>query len=227
MGYLPIFVSLDGRRCLVVGGGEVAERKVAALLDAGAMVRLVSPALTPALKRLSVSDAVEYRARHWQPGDLGDCVLAFAATDDSELHRAIAEEARALRVPLNVADEPELCDFISPSIVRRGDLQIAISTSGASPALASRVRRDLEAVIGPEYETLTLILRAARSHLRVNQPDQQERARVLQAMVASAIDERIRDEDWPAVDRILREHLGCGLDRLGLHFGDSARARTA
>jgi precorrin-2 dehydrogenase/sirohydrochlorin ferrochelatase len=227
MGYLPIFMNLDGRRCVVVGGGEVAERRVAALLEAGARVCVISPKLTAELQRLASTNAVEHLAREWKPGDLKDCLLAFAATDDLRVHRATAAEARAFRVPINVADQPELCDFITPSVevadqpelcdfitpsvVRRGELQIAISTSGASPALASRIRRDLQVTIGPEYETVTQIMRAARSYVRKRQQDSRERARILQAIAASNIAELVRQADWIGIDRLLTQHLGAGL----------------
>jgi len=227
MGYLPIFVSLQGRRCVVIGGGEVAERKVATLLDAGACVCVISPTLTSGLRQLSSRGAFEHLARAWQPGDIADFALAFAATDDPGAHRAIAAEAREAGIPINVADEPDLCDFITPSIVRRGDLQIAISTAGASPALASRIRRDLEAIIGPEYETITAILRAARSYLRETNRDARERARILQAIAFSDIAERVREASWESIDRLLMEHLGAGLDRLGIATGARAISRNA
>ena len=225
MGYLPIFVNLKGRRCVVVGGGEVAERKVAALLDVGARVCVISPKLTSALRQLSSTGAVEHVERAWQPGDITDCTLAFAATDDPQAHRAIAAEAGAAGIPINVADEPDLCDFITPSVVRRGDLQIAISTAGASPALASRIRRDLEAIIGPEYETVALILRAARSYLRETRRDPRERARILQAIAFSDIPERVREANWKSIDRMLTQHLGAGFDRLGLSTQNLSRAQ--
>lgn len=217
MAYLPIFVNLTGRRCVVVGGGEVAARKVASLLEAEAKVCVVSPTLTPELMRHVADNAIEHRPRGWQPRDLEDCTLAFAATDDAQLHRQIADEARSLGIPLNVADDPELCDFIAPSVVRRGDLQIAISTSGASPALASRMRRDLEVIIGSEYETVTNILRAARFYLRETELDPSKRARALQAIAFSPIADYIRGADWSAVDGLLMEHLGAGLDSLGFN----------
>ena len=223
MAYLPIFLNLEGRRCVVIGGGEVAERKVASLLEARAHVCVVSPALTGSLTRLAAAGAIQHLPRGWQLGDLNDCVLAFAATADADLHRRIADEARALGVPINVADEPALCDFIAPSVVRRGDLQIAISTSGASPALASRMRRDLEVIIGSEYETVTKILRAARLYLRQTELDPLKRARALQAVAFSPIADHIRAADWSAVDGLLTEHLGTGLDSLGF----DAQALTA
>jgi len=217
MGYLSIFVNLADRRCAVVGGSKLAERKATALLEAGARVCVISPKLTPELQRLASINAVEHLAREWKSGDLKDCLLAFAATDDPELHRAIAREARALRVPINVADEPELCDFIMPSVVRRGELQVAISTSGASPALASRLRRDLQVIIGAEYETVTQIMRAARTYLRKRQHDSRERARILQAIAVSDIAEQVRQADWVALDRLLIQHLGAGLDALRIN----------
>lgn len=229
MGYLSICVNLDDRRCVVVGGGEVAERKVAALLEAGARVCVISPKLTAELQRLASIKAIEHLAREWKSGDLRDCLLAFAATDDPGLHGAIAGEARALRVPINVADEPELCDFIVPSVVRRGDLQIAISTSGASPALASRIRRDLQEIVGPEYETVTQIMRAARSYLRKWQHDSRERARILHALAISDIAEHVRRADWATIDRLLHQQIGAGLDTLRINLrrsqpaGESAR----
>jgi len=225
MAYLPIFVSLKGRRCVVVGGGEVAERKVAALLDAGASVCVISPTLTAGLRELSSAASIEHLPRAWQPGDIKEYALAFAATDDPRVHRAIVAEARAAGIPINVADEPDLCDFITPSVVRRGDLQIAISTAGASPALAARLRRDLEAMIGQEYETVTLILRAARQYQRENCRDPRERARVLQAIAFSNIAELVRVQDWDSIDRLLVQHLGAGLDQLGISIPTLSRGQ--
>jgi precorrin-2 dehydrogenase/sirohydrochlorin ferrochelatase len=216
MGYLPIFLDVTGRRCVVIGGGEVAERKVTTLLDAGALVRVVSPSLNEKLRTLAENGAIEHVARRWQDGDLKGSMLAFAATDDRELHPALAAEARALGIPLNVADELELCDFIAPSILRRGDLQIAISTSGASPALASRIRRDLENVFGPEYAALTAILRAARKYLRAQEPEAVRRASILQSIARSDIADRIRDNDWIAVDHLVNDLLGVTLATLGI-----------
>src|SRR6266851_1242152 len=142
MGYIPIFLDVTGRRCVVVGGGEVAARKVESLLASGAQVIVVSPTLAaPALNAAVDRGMVEHIARAYRRGDIAGCALAYAATDDRDLHRALAEEARALGIPLNVVDVPELCSFIAPAVVRQGALQIAISTGGASPAFAARVRR--------------------------------------------------------------------------------------
>ena len=148
MGYIPIFLDVTGRECVVVGGGEVAARKVEALLEAGARVTVVSPRLSPPLKALVARGLVTHIAREYERGDIRGCVLVYAATDDPKLHRELAAEARALGIPINVVDVPELCTFISPAVVNRGELQIAISTGGASPAFAARLRRALEDQFG-------------------------------------------------------------------------------
>ncbi len=144
MGFIPIFLEVSGRRCVVIGGGEVAARKVDSLLEAGAEVTVVAPSLGPAMKLLVGRGRLTHVKRAYRSGDLDGCELAYAATDDVELHRQIAAEAEALGILLNVADEPELCTFIAPAVVRQGALQIAISTGGASPAFAARLRREFD-----------------------------------------------------------------------------------
>lgn len=214
MGYLPIFLAMDQRRCVVIGGGDVAARKVAQLLDAGASVTVVSPTLAPALAARADSRAIVYHARKWARGDLRGFDLAFAATDDVCAHREIASEAHALGVMLNVADEPALCDFIAPAVVRRGDLQIAVSTSGASPATAGRIRRELADRFGWEYAAALRLLRAARDYLRANDSDSASRGAKLAALSASDLVERMRTNDRAAVERLLTTHLGVGFDTL-------------
>jgi precorrin-2 dehydrogenase/sirohydrochlorin ferrochelatase len=143
--YYPAFLDLRGRRCLVVGGGAVAERKVTGLLDAGAHVRVVSPALTPALSALATAGIVEHRARPFRRHDVRGATLVVAATGAPTVDDAVAAAARRARALVNVVDRPAACDFILPSVLRRGDLQIAVSTGGRSPALAREIRRRLEA----------------------------------------------------------------------------------
>ncbi len=120
MGYIPIFLDVTGRECVVVGGGEVAARKVEALLEAGARVTVVSPRLSSQLQSLAARGLVTHIARDYERGDIHGCVLVYAATGDPKLHRELAAEARALGIPINVVDVPELCTFISPAVVKRG-----------------------------------------------------------------------------------------------------------
>src|SRR6266852_5989655 len=163
MGYIPIFLDVTGRRCVVIGGGEVAARKVESLIAAGAHVTVVSPSVTaPALAAAVERGMATHIARAYRRGDIAGCALAYAATDDRDLHRALADEARALGIPLNVVDVPDLCSFIAPAVVKRGALQIAISTGGAAPAFAARLRRQLQKQFGVEYGIALVVLRAAR-----------------------------------------------------------------
>jgi len=146
----------------VVGGGKVAARKAASLLECGARVKVVAPEVSPEVERLA--GAVLER-RRYEERDLEGMFLAIAATDDPEVNRRVSEDARRLGVPVNVVDSLEASDFIVPSVVRRGDLVIAISTSGHSPALARRLREDLEARYGEEYARLLALVSRVRRRL--------------------------------------------------------------
>ncbi len=149
---LPIFVALRGVPVTVVGAGTVAERKIAVLLDAGAHVTVVAPQATPAIDAWAADGRVSLRRRAYRAGDLRGARLAYAATSLSDVNRAVRVEARAEGVWLNAVDQPDACDFITPALVRRGNLTIAISTDGRAPGFAKSLREDLERQIGPEYE---------------------------------------------------------------------------
>jgi precorrin-2 dehydrogenase/sirohydrochlorin ferrochelatase len=218
MAYIPIFLDVTGRECVVVGGGEVAARKVESLLEAGARVTVVSPQLSPTLKSLAANGSMTHIAREYQHGDIRGCVLVYAATDDPKLHRELAAEARALGIPVNVVDVPELCTFIAPAVVKRGALQIAISTGGASPAFAARLRRELEDRFGTEYARTLEVLHAARRRLHADEIDPAERMRRLKDLANSALPAAIAAGDVVEIDRILATHLGndASLATLGL-----------
>lgn len=218
MGYIPIFLDVTGRECVVVGGGEVAARKVESLLEAGAHVTVVSPRLSPPMAAIVARGRVSHIARNYAGGDIRGCALVYAATDDPKLHRELAAEARALGIPINVVDVPELCTFIAPAVVKRGALQIAISTAGASPAFAARLRRELEDQFGDEYALTLEVLRAARRMLHADEIDPAERMRRLSSLANSALPDAIALGDVAAIERILATHLGVGvgLTRLGI-----------
>src|SRR5277367_3819771 len=218
MRYIPIFLDVAGRPCAVVGGGEVAARKVESLLEAGAHVTVVSPRLSPSMLAMVEHQPVTQIARDYERGDIGGCVLVYAATDDPGLHRELAAEARSLGIPINVADVPELCTFIAPAVVKRGALQIAISTSGASPAFAARLRGELEDQFGIEYALTLEVLRAARRRLHADEIDPADRMRRLKDLANSALPAAIAVGDVAAIERILAAHLGdgVGLAALGL-----------
>jgi len=148
----PMFLKLLARPCLVVGAGTVAESKIASLLEAGGRVRVLAPEATPQVRSWAQSNKVEWHQRPFQPSDLEGMFLVIAATSSTELHEQIFEEATTRGVLCNIVDVPALCDFYYPSVVQRGALQIAISTAGQSPALAQRLRKELEVQFGLEYE---------------------------------------------------------------------------
>lgn len=182
MRYYPIFLDLHGRPCVVVGGGEVAERKVSALLRAAARVRVVSPQLTARLARLAAQKKISVTRRRYREGDLKRAFLVFAATDDPATQRAVREHAQAAGALVNVADDREHSAFLVPASFARGDLHVAISTSGASPALARLLRQQLQARLGREYRAHVRWLREARKKVLKSVPAQKDRARLFRKL---------------------------------------------
>jgi precorrin-2 dehydrogenase/sirohydrochlorin ferrochelatase len=161
----PIYLKLAGRCCLVVGAGKISEGKVAGLIRAGAKVEVVAPRGTPQIKKWHQQKKLRWRRREFRPSDLEGALLVVAATDSPKLHEQIFREARARAVLCNVVDVPPLCDFYYPAVVRRGDLQIAISTGGSSPSLAKRLREEMESAFGPEYEAWLRVLARKRQKI--------------------------------------------------------------
>ena len=177
MRYYPVFLNLKGRLCVVIGGGDVAERKVRGLLRAGARVKVVSPELTEGLEELRNRGLIKHVKRAYQEDDIRDAFLVIAATSEMDVNRAVFKDAR--NVPVNVVDVPELCSFIVPSIVNRGDLTLAVSTSGVSPALARSIREELEAFFPEETGEFLEFLKDIRSRIKQTVPDSTTREAVL------------------------------------------------
>jgi siroheme synthase-like protein len=165
MSYFPIYLDMSRRRCLVIGGGAVAERKIAALLETGAEVTVLAPDVTDVVAGLSKQNAIRFTARCYEDGDLDGFELAFVATDDPQVNAAVYREGRSRGVWVNSADDPARCDFILPSVLRRGDLTVAVSTGGTSPALARTVREELELYFTQEYESLAKLAAEVREEL--------------------------------------------------------------
>ncbi len=167
MGYYPMCLDMAGRSCLVVGGGPVAERKVGGLLDAGARLTVVSPAVTPQLDDWAREGRIRLIRRRYESSDLAGQSLAFVATDDGVVNVEVARDARAAGVLINAADDPAHCDFILPAVLRRGELTVAVSTGGASPALSRMLRDELDAYLAREdYAALVRVVADARRALR-------------------------------------------------------------
>ncbi|MBI2219534.1 MAG: bifunctional precorrin-2 dehydrogenase/sirohydrochlorin ferrochelatase [Candidatus Rokubacteria bacterium] len=166
MTHFPIFLDLTARRCVVVGGGAVAARKVDALLAAGADVTVVAPALTARLALRAADRRVQWVPREYRAGDLENADLAFATTDDERVNEAVARDGRAQRVWVNAADDPGRCDFHLPAVVRRGALTVAVGTAGTSPALARVVREELEDFLTADHAALAEVAADVRRELR-------------------------------------------------------------
>lgn len=206
--FYPVFLDIEGRRCLVVGGGPVATEKVEKLVAHGAAVRLVSPQLTPELEAMVAGGEIhELRRRAYEPEDLDGCFLVIAATNLDAINRMVWQDAEAAGVTCNVVDVPPLCNFIVPSIVRRGELALAVSTGGASPVVAKHIRRDLEARYGPEWEALVDLMRDLREDLKVRYTDMASRRDAMERLMDSDIVERLADGDTEGVHALVRDLL--------------------
>jgi precorrin-2 dehydrogenase/sirohydrochlorin ferrochelatase len=211
MKYYPIGLRIEGQRCLVVGGGKVAERKTRGLIECGAQVTVISPELTPGLTALTVDRGIMWEPRGYQLGDATGFFLVMAATDDPEVQDQVQADARRCQTLLNVADVPEKCNFILPALVRRGSLTVAISTSGKSPALAKRLRHEIEAWLGPEYELVVEALGVIRPYILAENRPQAENERIFQAMLDCGIMERITQGQGEGLVPFLEQALGQGV----------------
>jgi siroheme synthase-like protein len=164
--HYPMFLNISGKRCVVVGGGRVALRKVRALLEHGASIEVISPALCPELIELAKEGQIRASHRCYQPGDLKKALIAIAATDNSDINQQVVKEAHGKSVLVNVADDRGNSDFIVPSYAHRGGVTIAVSTAGRSPALARKIRTRLEKELGDEYGSLALLIGEVRTEVR-------------------------------------------------------------
>jgi siroheme synthase-like protein len=199
MSLFPIFVRLQGRLVVVVGGGGVAEGKIAGLLAAGARVRVISPVITPELAEWVRDRKIDWLPKVFEPGDLKGAYLAIAATSAPGVNDAVFQEAEARGILCNAVDDIEHCHFYYGAVLQRGDLQIAISTNGKSPALAQRLRQELEAQFGPEYELWLEWLGAAREVIRGSAADPEANKKILHQLASRpAFEQFLRETRLPA-----------------------------
>jgi siroheme synthase-like protein len=198
---------LTGRRCLVIGAGSVGLEKIEGLLAADAGVHVIAPEACPEVAELAASGDVEWTQRHFQPGDLEGHFLAIAATSDTETNIRVFDEAERRAMLCNVVDVPPLCSFILPAIVRQGPIAIAISTAGASPALAKRMKREIGEIFGPEHAELAWILNDVRGWAKATLPTYDDRKAFFEGIVNGDPDPvaLLRRGDRAAVDRLIAE----------------------
>ncbi|TJY41458.1 bifunctional precorrin-2 dehydrogenase/sirohydrochlorin ferrochelatase [Cohnella pontilimi] len=206
--WYPVMLNISEKKCLVAGGGPVAERKIAGLLSAGARVIVVSPQLTPKLRELADNGGILWIPREAVDDDLEGAALVFAATGEPDVNRRLAESARLLGIPANVADNGEAGDFMVPAVLRRGRFVLAAGVSGAGPALAARVVRELSARYGPEYSVYADALGHIRRAVKEHVADPEERRLLLLAAVEPDALEEWRQAGW------LKSQPGKLLERL-------------
>jgi precorrin-2 dehydrogenase / sirohydrochlorin ferrochelatase len=200
----PFYIAclrLTGRRCVVVGGGDVGLEKVEGLLACDGDVTLVAPEAHPELAQLALEGSIQWERREYEPSDLAGALIAIAATSDTDVNIRVFEDAEARAMLVNVVDVPPLCNFILPAIVRTGPLAVAISTAGASPALAKRMKREISDMFGEEYATLAILLNDARGWAKSTLPTYQDRKEFFESIVNGEPDpiELLRAGDVPAV----------------------------
>ncbi len=200
----PFYIAclkLSGRRCLVIGGGEIALEKVEGLLACDGRVEIVAPHAVPELERLAAEGSIAWQRRAYEPADLAGAFMAIAATDDTDVNIRVWEDAETRAMLVNVVDVPPLCNFILPAIVRTGPLAIAISTAGASPALAKRMKREIGELFGDDYARLAVVLNDARGWAKSTLPTYQDRKLFFESIVNGRPDpvELLRDGREDAV----------------------------
>lgn len=210
MQYYPIFLDIKNRSCLVVGGGVVGRRKVITLVACGARVTVVAPDADGKLLDLAAEGTIELRKKIYQSEDLNNMFLVIGATSDAQLNLQIKADADRQGKLCNIADRPEACHFILPSVVERGDLVIAISTSGKSPAVAKRIRESLESTFGPEYADFLTLMGAIRRKLLSRKHAPQEHKQLFEQLIDKGLVHMIKDRNQSAIDTLLYETFGKG-----------------
>jgi precorrin-2 dehydrogenase/sirohydrochlorin ferrochelatase len=210
MKYYPIHLDIKNRNCLIVGGGAVGTRKVNTLMECGARVVVVSPDPTPQLDRLASEGSVTLKKRAYRSEDLAGMFLVIGAPDDESLNRQISEDAERAHILCNIADRPEVCNFILPSIVRRGDLVITISTSGKSPALAKHLRQKLETQFGREYADFLLLMGAIRQKLLSQDHEPEAHKTLFNQLIDSDLIQLMQAGKTEEINSLLYEILGKG-----------------
>jgi len=194
-GLFPMFMKLQGRRCLVVGAGKVGEPKIGGLIEAGARVHVVALEATEAVHAWAKARKITLEIRAFGESDLDETVLAIVATASRSVNGSIYREAQRRGVLCNVVDDPEYCDFYYPAVVRRGDLQIAISTNGQSPSLAQKLRQQLERQFGPGYARWVAELGETRRHVLASDLDPQRKRELLHSLASrEALDAALAEE---------------------------------
>lgn len=220
MRYLPINLDILGKPIVIIGGGTVATRKCLALLAAGARITVIAPKLTDNLQHYVKKGEVTHLARNYAKGDLNAALLVFAAAGSRAVNRAVAREAKERGIPIDVADAPDMSDFVSPAYLARGELLITISTGGKSPAMASRIRGELEERYGPEYARLLELMGRVREKLLTENRNSSYNKEILSALAEQDLPELLKNGRIADIDHLLLKLCGPGYSLAVLGMGD-------
>ena len=208
--FYPVNLDIKGKNCLVVGGGTVASRKAQTLIDCEAIVSVVSPEFSEALKKLEQTSSFTMIQRPYQTSDLDDKFLVIGATNDENLNRRVNADAEQRNMLCNIADVPDICNFILPAIIRRGDLCLAVSTSGKSPAFAKKLRKDLEKTFGDEYALFLMLMGEIRKKLLAEEHAPEAHKPIFEKLINHNMPAMIKNNEKERINQILFDVLGSG-----------------
>lgn len=208
MVYYPVYLNLIDRQCVVIGGGLIAQGKVEGLLEARAAVTVVAPDLTQPLQDWLAARRFTYIERAYQPGDLAGAFLAISATDDRDVNQQVWQEATERNIPVNVVDDPPHCNFIAPSIMRKGDLTVAVSTGGKAPVMAVRLREQIEKMVGDEHARFLELAGTIREPLAKRYPSFAQRKALWYQLIDSDVLQLLHDGDEAAAIQRITEIMG-------------------
>jgi precorrin-2 dehydrogenase/sirohydrochlorin ferrochelatase len=203
--FYPVMLDLTGKSCLVVGGGEVAARKIESLLQAGAAVTVISPEVVESVKEWAEAGRLAWRKERYQEQDVRGFALVVAATNQAEVNLAVYQAVKAADGWINIVDRPDLCNYIVPSVIQRGNLVISVSTSGASPSLAKKIKQRIEREIGPEYESYLEFLAEMRQQVLKQVADPKQRKELFQLLLDDAYVSADDEERYKMAAILLQE----------------------
>jgi len=208
MKYYPVYIDISKRKCVVAGGGDVAERKVERLLECGARVVVVGNELTPNLEAMKNEEKISHIPDNYKNDYIEGALLVIGATDRDEINERIYRDSKERGILVNIVDDPAKCDFIVPSVFQQGDLSIAISTGGKSPALARNLREELEQLYGHEYRILLNIMGDIREKIISRGEPSDENRKLFESVLNSDILQHIREKNWDKVRKIIHDLVG-------------------
>lgn len=202
--YYPAFINLCGKKCIVIGGGKVAERKILSLIRSGAKVKVISPVITDTIEKYKTKKQIEHIKRKYRKGDLKNAFLVIAATSDKETNKKVSDEADCL---VNAVDMPEMANFIVPSVINRGMMTIAISTSGASPAIAKAVRKEMEMLYNKDFGKFLAFLKKLRARAIKEISDKKTRERLFKNLASKEVIKTLREKGFEKAKEMITNNI--------------------